>query len=98
MIGLSWLNIKGTSTMWDRISTDGNFVTKSKSDEMISREESPKWSNSNSRQSRSETGLSGDEILPSWDFLETTLNRKLLHFDKSASEAQDTLRDNISII
>ncbi|CAG5108824.1 Protein of unknown function [Cotesia congregata] len=93
-----WDTVRGTSTMWDRISTDGNFVTKSKSDEMISREESPKWSNSNSRQSRSETGLSGDEILPSWDFLETTLNRKLLHFDKSASEAQDTLRDDISII
>ncbi|XP_014296606.1 uncharacterized protein LOC103572535 [Microplitis demolitor] len=93
-----WDSIRGTSTMWDRISTDGNFVAKSKSDEMLSREESPKWSNSNSRQSRSETGLSEDEILPSWDFLESTLNRKLLHYDRTVSDPEDTVRDNISII
>ncbi|XP_034950703.1 uncharacterized protein, partial [Chelonus insularis] len=76
-----WNTMRGSSfPMWDRVSTDGNF-TKSKSAEMISREESPKWSNSDSRQSGSEIGLNADEILPSWEFLETALNRKLQYYD-----------------
>ncbi|XP_011307669.1 uncharacterized protein [Fopius arisanus] len=70
-----------TSMMWDSVGSNGNS-TKCKSEEMISREESPKWSNSDGRISRSEIG-GDDEILPSWEFLEATLNQKLLHYNKS---------------
>lgn len=65
--------------MWDRISTDGTFA-KSRSEEMMSREESPKW-NFENRRGRPAQDPIDEERLPSWDFLETTLNRKLSRYE-----------------
>lgn len=72
--------------MWDSISTDGSFG-KSRSEEMISREDSPNW-----RRYTSEQKHRGNDLpknfeplagrLPSWDCLEANLDQKLSKFDR----------------
>nr|XP_033330261.1 uncharacterized protein LOC117222598 isoform X2 [Megalopta genalis] len=55
-----------------------------KSEEMISREESPTWNAPNARRLRDES-RNGDE-LPSWDALEATLNRRLCNYGNALAE------------
>ncbi|XP_063975069.1 uncharacterized protein LOC135161436 [Diachasmimorpha longicaudata] len=89
-----WDTIR-TSPMWDSVSSNGNF-NKCKSEEMISREESPKWSNSDGRISRSEIA-GDDEILPSWEFLEATLNQKLFHYNTSDDNKPDSELNHLNL-
>ena len=78
--------------MWDSVSTAGGFG-KSKSDEMISREDSPKWNTLNSRCSISDQDYRDIDKLPSWDALEATLNKKLLRYDNVREDAVDGNKD-----
>ncbi|XP_043269772.1 uncharacterized protein [Venturia canescens] len=81
-----WETMRGTSPMWDRVSIDENLA-KSCSEEMMSREESPKWNLENCRR-RNALDPIDDERLPSWDFLETALNRKLARFENQHEHRQ----------
>lgn len=75
--------------MWDSVSTSGSFA-KSRSEEMISREDSPKWNTIDSRCSITDQEYRDTDKLPSWDVLEANLNRKLLRYDN----VQDSLDAN----
>ena len=75
--------------MWDCVSSDGNF-SKNRSEEMMSREESPEW-NLENRQRRNALNPSDDERLPSWDFLESALNRKLSRYEHQQAHSSDSM-------
>lgn len=67
----------GPSPLWDSVSTDGS-LGKSKSEEMISREDSPKWNNLDRQRGCDASVDFGERVrLPSWDCLEATLDQKL---------------------
>ncbi|XP_046467863.1 uncharacterized protein [Neodiprion pinetum] len=78
----TWDGVRGPSPMWDSVSTDGG-MGKSRSEEMISREDSPKWNTLERRHRGSDVPDFGElgGRLPSWDCLEATLDQKLSKFD-----------------
>ena len=84
-------NFEGTSPMWDSVSTSRSFG-RSRSEEMISREDSPKWNTIDSRCSINDQEYRDTDKLPSWDVLEATLNRKLLRYD-NVQDSLDTNKD-----
>ncbi|XP_015597426.1 uncharacterized protein LOC107268810 [Cephus cinctus] len=84
----AWEYVRGPSPMWDTVSSDGSF-TKCKSEEMISREDSPKWNVVNNRRAKDDT----DFRLPTWDHLEATLNQKLSRFENFEPDSLETNRD-----
>ncbi|XP_078052031.1 uncharacterized protein LOC144478172, partial [Augochlora pura] len=59
-------------------------AARNKSEEMISREESPTWNTPNARRLQDDS-RNGDE-LPSWDALEATLNRRLCNYGNALAE------------
>ncbi|XP_076646683.1 uncharacterized protein LOC143355596 isoform X2 [Halictus rubicundus] len=64
---------------------DRGIVARNKSEEMISREESPTWNTLNTRRLQNDP-KNGDE-LPSWDALEATLNRRLCNYGNAFAES-----------
>ncbi|XP_048509592.1 uncharacterized protein LOC105689999 [Athalia rosae] len=80
----TWDSVRGPSPIWDSVSTDGSFV-KTRSEEMISREDSPKW-NTLERGSclggfQGVTNFVEQARLPSWESLEATLDEKLSKYE-----------------
>lgn len=66
--------------MWDRVEYEDE-LGKFESNEVTSHEESTKKKQLKKYKSCDDDGDDvDDEILPSWDFLETTLNQKLLQY------------------
>ncbi|XP_044002109.1 uncharacterized protein LOC122848240 [Aphidius gifuensis] len=78
---------RGTLSMWDRVECDDD-LKKFKSNDVTSHEESTNFNCLEKRQLKKNKSCDDDddgddvddEILPSWDFLETTLNQKLLQY------------------
>ncbi|XP_023290093.1 uncharacterized protein LOC105700754 [Orussus abietinus] len=93
----TWEVMRGTSPMWDSVSTDGSFA-KYKSEEMTSREDSPEWGHRSSRGrgfgDRKDPRDSKDcDLLPSWDFLDESLDRKLSKLDDPEPDSLEANRD-----
>ncbi|XP_066586521.1 uncharacterized protein [Prorops nasuta] len=87
-----WNSFRGSSRLWDNVDTNSN-VSKIRSDEMESREESPKWNSLDYRRTFDSYDISEGDCLPSWEILEATLNKRLTKLNSGESDSLEINKD-----